>query len=180
MDIVFITTSCCPSQWKVATVLPVGLIFDPLASSQCFLKFLGCLWLKKINEFVKRHNLISPLESSFRKNHSFCTAVLRTTDDILSNMDYIQLTLICFLNVVNHDSAHKNDAMFNNVTQYVFGLSKYEHISSWRKQLLILAISNYHDTRNCIFLYKLNMTQTPSYVYSKLSARVGDIIIHFY
>uniref|UniRef100_W8B6W6 Putative RNA-directed DNA polymerase from transposon X-element n=3 Tax=Ceratitis capitata TaxID=7213 RepID=W8B6W6_CERCA len=415
-----ITTSCFPEQWKIGTVLPVAKKnrpcspsdFRPISVLPVLSKVFEMLLAKQINEFVSKHNLISPFQSGFRKNHSCSTAVLKISDDIRSNMDENKFTLLCLLDfskafdMVNHEllscklkayfgfscsalklvksylvdrfqfvkigedtsqlkpvtsgvpqgsilgpllfsifindifsvckfsnlhgyaddiqlylsapfdqakelcksintdladiscwaaasglilnknkcfvlpisarkltnldflppifidnyplklvskiknlgyiinsnltctdhvnsivskvylilrnlrqsaiytptatrrrlaiqiilpvimysevvyskhdsfSARKIDVMFNNVTRYVFGLSKYEHISSWKDQILGCTIADYHKARNCIFLCKLIMTQSPSYLFSKLSftrsARVGNIIIPFH
>lgn len=78
-------------------------------------------------------------------------------------------------------SAHKFDVLFNNVTRYVYGLKKFDHISEWKTSLLGCEIHDFQIARSCIFLYRLMNAKTPSYLYDKLifpkSGRTRDLIV---
>lgn len=72
-------------------------------------KVFEMLSAKQINKFVNEFNLISPFQTVFRKNHTCSTAVLKIAEDIRSNMDENQLTLLWLLefskafDMVNHE-----------------------------------------------------------------------------
>lgn len=58
--------------------------FRPISILSSLSKVFALLMAKQMNEFVKKHNFISPLQSGDRKNHSCSNAALKITDDIRS------------------------------------------------------------------------------------------------
>lgn len=95
------------------------------------------------------------------------------------------LPLITYSEVVypRLDSAsdHKLLVAFNNVTRYVYGLRRYDHISAFKTNILGCTLSQYISARNCIFLHKIIHTKSPRYLYTKLnfcqSARTLNIVV---
>jgi len=50
-------------------------------------------------EYVEQNDILSPLQSGFRKNYSTITALLKVTDDINKAMDNSKLTLLSLLDL---------------------------------------------------------------------------------
>lgn len=57
---------------------------------------------------------------------------------------------------------------FNNTTRYIYGISRYSSITSWRKMILGYDLVDHLRIRNLLFLHRLIHTQTPLYLHSKL------------
>lgn len=66
-------------------------------------------------------------------------------------------------------SMHKLNVAFNNVTRYVYGLKRYDHISNWKKDILGCDIEGYLKARNCIFMFKILKNKIPNYLFEKLN-----------
>lgn len=96
---------------------------------------------------------------------------------LIPNLTYSAL----IYNRLDSQSAHKVEVGFNNITRYVHGLRKFDHISQLRYDLLGCQILDYIEARSCIFLYRLMLTKRPSYLYEKLkltkSSRLCDLIV---
>ena len=112
-----LATGTYPAIWKLAHVKPLPKITAPAASSDyrpisilaALSKALEHIVHKQISTHVQVNNLLDPLQSGFRTNHSTTTALLKITDDIRRAMDKRQLTILILLDfskafqTVDHD-----------------------------------------------------------------------------
>ena len=57
----------------------------------------------------------------------------------------------------------------NSCTRYIFGLRKYDHISSYSLRLLGCNIFQYIKFRWCYYLFRLLIYKQPSYLFDKFS-----------
>lgn len=67
---------------------------------------------------------------------------------------------------VNMDSLSKQKlhVVFNNITRYVFGLRRYDSVSSHSKQLFNMTLENLLNLRSLILLHKIIYTDQPQYL----------------
>lgn len=65
-------------------------------------------------------------------------------------------------------SNRKLNVLFNNITRYVYGLRKREHISSYTKRLYEVSLDNLLKIRVLIFLHKIIYTKQPPYLFEHL------------
>lgn len=70
----------------------------------------------------------------------------------------------------NCDSTSKNklDILYNNIIRYVYGLRKYDHVSSFTKSLYGVTFENFLKIRVLIFLHKIIYTRKPQYLYNNI------------
>lgn len=65
-------------------------------------------------------------------------------------------------------SLHKLQVSFNSATRYVYGLRRFDSVSSWRKMILGCDLVDYLRMRNLLFLHRLLYGKTPAYLYDKI------------
>lgn len=74
----------------------------------------------------------------------------------------------------------KLNGAYNAVARYVYGLRKYDHISTFSKKLYGVTFPNLLKIRSLIFLHKIVYTREPQYLYKSIrftrSNRSNDII----
>ena len=63
----------------------------------------------------------------------------------------------------------KLNLAFNFAIRYVYDLRSFDRISSWRKDFIGCSLENYIVLQNLIFLHKLLQSQTPCYLFEKIS-----------
>ena len=73
--------------------------YRPVSNLSFLSKVLERIVLSQLNEILKHNNLLSPLQSSYRPNHSTETALLRIVNDLLTAMDNNK---ICILTLFWH------------------------------------------------------------------------------
>ncbi|XP_075149584.1 uncharacterized protein LOC142223585 [Haematobia irritans] len=66
------------------------------------------------------------------------------------------------------NSKKKLQTTFNNAIRYIFGLRKFDHISSFSLQVLKMPWEKYLEYKSLIFLHKIIYTRNPSYLYNRL------------
>ena len=85
---------------------------------------------------------------------------------------------------LDSSSLHKLNVALNLTTRYVYGLHRFEHVSSWSRKLLGCSLENFLNLNNCVFLHKLLKSKHPEYLYSKLCfcrhERTGRLLIPRY
>ena len=90
-----------PGAWMKAQLIPLKKKSAPSSPSdfrpialQCFLsKVLEKLAHDQLTEYIIQKNILDPLQTGFRKNHSTTTALLKLTDDIRSGFDKRLVTI---------------------------------------------------------------------------------------
>ncbi|XP_075163387.1 uncharacterized protein LOC142239829 [Haematobia irritans] len=65
-------------------------------------------------------------------------------------------------------SMHKLRVAFNNATRYVYGLSRFDSMTSWGSKVLGIDIIDYLKLRNMTFLHRLIVNKLPCYLFDKL------------
>jgi len=74
----------------------------------------------------------------------------------------------------------KLNVLFNDITRYVYGLKRYDHVSEYAKTIFGISFDNYLKLRALIMLHKIIFTQEPTYLSSRLtfsrSARNNNLI----
>ena len=98
-----------PSVYKSALVKPLlkKMSLDPddlknyrPVSNLSFLsKILERIVLSQLNEHLNHNNLLSPLQSAYRPNHSTETALLRIVNDLLTAMDNNKICILTLLDL---------------------------------------------------------------------------------
>jgi hypothetical protein len=99
------TCSEFPQRWKTSIVIPVPKIsnpstlsdFRPISLLPCLSKIIEVIMARQMTQHINENNLLSPLQSGFRRSHSTTTAVLKVTEDIRMNLEKGQATVVVFL-----------------------------------------------------------------------------------
>ncbi|KAJ1531443.1 hypothetical protein ONE63_000123 [Megalurothrips usitatus] len=98
-------SSVFPCVWKLANVLPIPKVANPVnckdyrpVSILCLLsKVLEKIVHSQVYEYLAQNKLINPLQSGFRPGHSTKTALLKVADDIRLAIDQRKLVLAVLL-----------------------------------------------------------------------------------
>ena len=135
---------------------PISLLGMDIKFVDCVTN-LGC----KINTTLTCTNQISCIVS---KVYSILRNLWRSSSFVPTEIKrklVIQLILpiVTYSAVVysqlDSRSSHKLLVCWNNVTRYVYGLKKFDHISAYSDKILGCGILKYLQARNCIFSIKL-------------------------
>jgi len=99
--------TCCtfPDRWKTSVVLPVPKVssptvfseFRPISLLPCLSKSFENLMAQQMERHVNDHSLVTVFQSGFRKHHSTTTAILKITEDLRSNLEEGQATVLVLL-----------------------------------------------------------------------------------
>ena len=106
-----------PSDWKTARVSPICKSgerdecgnYRPISVLSTISKIFEKLVFEQVNNYLVTNRLLTPYQSGFRKGHSTCSSLLKTTNDWLINMDKGLLNGVVFLDLkkafdtVNHE-----------------------------------------------------------------------------
>ena len=101
---------------------------------------------------------------------------------ILAKTLLVPLLLFCCEVFSNCDSEHKRklNVAFNSITRYVYGLRRYDHISSFSKSIYGMSLDNLFKLRTLTMLHNIIQSHQPEYLYNKInftrSERSCDII----
>ena len=80
----------------------------------------------------------------------------------------------------DYKSNEKLNIAYNAVVRYIYGLKKYEHISSYTNNLYGVTFTNLLKIRSLIFLHKIVYTREPPYLYNRIiftrTNRSNDLI----
>ena len=66
--------------------------YRPISLTSCFAKCLEKFIQNRIVAFLDKHNILSPHQSGFRKNHSTKDLILQLTNDIINNFNKYEYT----------------------------------------------------------------------------------------
>lgn len=99
------TTSCVPSNWKIAKVRPVPKKssastvsdFRPISILPALSKVWEVLAKDQVSEFPSCNNAMSVYQSGFRKGHSTITSLLDVTESIRSYIDGDEAAILLLL-----------------------------------------------------------------------------------
>lgn len=69
---------------------------------------------------------------------------------------------------LDSSSMLKLQLAFNYATRYVYGLRKFDQLSSFRNAILGCNLTAYLNARNCMYLHKIIYAKTPGYLYAKV------------
>lgn len=100
-----------PRQWKVSAAYPIPKknsagkkeisleTLRPISILPACLKIAESIYYSQFIVFVENCNILSPVQSGFRKGYSTTTALCNTLDDIISSADRGQLTYMTLLDL---------------------------------------------------------------------------------
>ena len=121
-----------PSVYKSALVKPLlkKMSLDPddlknyrPVSNLSFLsKVLERIVLSQLNEHLNHNNLLSPLQSAYRPNHSTETALLRIVNDLLTAMDNNKICILTLLDLSAAFDTIDHQILLTRL-QHSFGIS---------------------------------------------------------
>ena len=83
--------------------------YRPISVLSTISKIFEKLVFEQVNNYLVTNQLLTPYQSGFRKGHSTCSSLLKTTNDWLINMDKGLLNGVVFLDLkkafdtVNHE-----------------------------------------------------------------------------
>lgn len=63
----------------------------------------------------------------------------------------------------------KLNIAFNCCIRYIFGLTRFSHISHLQNSILHCSLQQYYKNRSCLFLFKLLKYKTPNYLYLNIA-----------
>lgn len=100
-----ISTTVFPADWKVAKVIPIGKIENPInekdyrpISILCALsKIFEAILSKQLNEYLTVNELLCPFQSGYRKTCSTVTALIKIENDIKEALDKKNMTIMALL-----------------------------------------------------------------------------------
>lgn len=87
---------------------------------------------------------------------------------VLSNFNYCNFVYGPFLNMREQQKIQK---VQNSCVRFIFGLRKYDHISQQFRDLSWLSMSSRRELHFAVFVRKVLLTSSPSYLCSKLVSR---------
>ena len=73
--------------------------YRPVSNLSFLSKVLERIVLSQLNEHLNHNNLLSPLQSAYRPNHSTETALLRIVNDLLTAMDNNKICILTLLDL---------------------------------------------------------------------------------
>lgn len=84
-----------PIDWKVAKVIPIGKIENPVSVNDyrpisilpALSKVFESILTNQLNEYLSQENLLCPLQSGYRKTCSTVTALIKIENDIKEALD---------------------------------------------------------------------------------------------
>ncbi|KAL1447213.1 hypothetical protein WDU94_000539 [Cyamophila willieti] len=148
-----------PQQWKIGRIVPLPKIskpqglndFRPVSLLPVFSKVLEKVVHHQIISFCNFHSLFNPYQSGFRPGHSTTTALLKVTDDIRSNMDKTQVTILLLSDFSKAFDSVDFDILLTKLSKYFnFSTNVLHWFNSYlrnRQQFVF----NGDDTSNLLF-----------------------------
>lgn len=94
-----------PIDWKVAKVIPIGKIENPVSVNDyrpisilpALSKVFESILTNQLNEYLSQENLLCPLQSGYRKTCSTVTALIKIENDIKEALDKKMITIMALL-----------------------------------------------------------------------------------
>jgi len=98
-----------PALWKHATVFPIlkkgksnsqdASSYRPISNLPLLSKLLERIVSVQIRSYLKSNQLLPPLQSAYRPNHSTETSLLKLSSDVLHLLDNGKMCLLSFLDM---------------------------------------------------------------------------------
>lgn len=112
-------------------------------------------------------NSFTPQETKLRLMRTLLVPIISFSEVVYPKLDSL--------------SEYKLRVALNDMTRYVYGIRRYDHISAFSKKILKCTMVEYVNFRNCIFLHRIIHTRTPEYLYEKIefctSSRTNNLVI---
>ena len=96
--------------------------YRPVSNLYFLSKVLERIVLWQLNEHLKHSNLLSPLHSSYRPNHSTETVLLRIVIDLLTAVDNSKIRILTLLDLSAAFDGLDQQILFTRL-QHSFGIS---------------------------------------------------------
>lgn len=100
-----ITTSCFPSSWKKAKIIPIpknNSEYRPIAILPFLSKAFERILYNQISDYLEKNSLLTDRQSGFRRQQSCITALVDVAEDARQELDKNNLT---FLVLLDHSKA---------------------------------------------------------------------------
>lgn len=75
---------------------------------------------------------------------------------------------------LDSQSMHKLEVAINNVTRYIYGIRRYDHLSYLRNNFIGCNLDNFLKIRNCVYLHNILYTRAPEYLCTKLQRNLSQ------
>ena len=96
--------------------------YRPVSNLSFLSKVLERIVLSQLNEHLNHNNLLSPLQSAYRPNHSTETALLRIVNDLLTAMDNNKICILTLLDLSAAFDTIDHQILLTRL-QHSFGIS---------------------------------------------------------
>ena len=96
--------------------------YRPVSNLSFLSKVLERIVLSQINEHLNHNNLLNPLQSAYRPNHSTETALLRIVNDLLTAMDHNKICILTLLDLSAAFDTIDHQILLTRL-QHSFGIS---------------------------------------------------------
>lgn len=145
-----ITSSSCPSVWKVAKALPVHKKtksyelddYRSISILQTLSKVFEILLRKQIQEFIFPNRLLTGDQSAYRRAHSTTTALLKISRDVKVALDRKMVAILLLLDFSKAFDSVNHDILCAKLrTQFFFGSTAVALIRSYltcRSQAVVI------------------------------------------
>ena len=161
---------------------PPVLIGNDVVEYSDTAKNLGVIFNQHLNWNDHIRSIVNKANGMLRslwQSQSFTPLNVR----MLLSKSYVIPVLLYGCEIYNNcDSSHKKklETTFNNIARYIFRRRRFDHISELSRSIFDITFSQLLDLRTLILLHKIIYTETPSYLFEKLtfarSARGKNIL----
>ena len=95
--------------------------YRPVSNLQFLSKILEKVVLSQLTEHLEKNKLTEPLQSAYRKHHSTETALLKVMNDVYTNTDDNEVTMLCLLDLSAAFDTIDHDILIRRL-EAVFGI----------------------------------------------------------
>ena len=144
--------------------------YRPMSNLSFLSKVLERIVLSQLNEHLNQNNLLSPLQSAYRPNHSTETALLRIANDLLTAMDNNKICILTLLDL---------SAAFDTI-DYQILLTRLQHSSGISRPALSWFSSSLCSRTHAVTINSLQYEHTTLHYGVPQGSVLGPVFFIFY